>query len=100
MQRGVDGFRWMVTSIKHQYASSVRLRDLPALAQARLRVLVLLPADGVHGIARLARRHDNTQLIARRREVVVGLVAERDLSQNEKNAISQPTDSRSAWPGP
>ena len=48
-----------------------RLRDLAALAQARLRVLVLLPRDGVHGIAGLADSHDDAELIARGGQVIV-----------------------------
>ncbi len=53
-----------------------RLRHLPALAQARLRVFVLLPADGIHGVARLALGHDDAQVVAGRRQVVFGLVAQ------------------------
>lgn len=51
-----------------------RLCDLAALAQPRLRVLVLLPRDGIHGIAGLADSHDHAELIARRGQVVIRLV--------------------------
>lgn len=53
-----------------------RLRDLAALAQARLRVFVLLPRDGVHGIAGLTDSHDHAELVAGRGEVVICLIAE------------------------
>lgn len=51
-----------------------RLRDLATLTQPRLRVLVLLPRDGIHGIAGLTDSHDHAKLIARRGQVVVCLV--------------------------
>lgn len=55
------------------------LRDLPGLAKARLGVFVLLPADGVHRVSGFAGGHDDTELIARSSEVVIGLITERDL---------------------
>lgn len=58
---------------------SKRLGDFPGLGQARLRVPVFLPADRKHRVASLARRHDDSELVARRREVVVRLVAQRYL---------------------
>ncbi len=55
---------------------SAGLRNLSRLAQACLRILVLLPADRKHGVTGFARGHDDTQLVARSREVVVCLVTE------------------------
>lgn len=51
-----------------------RLRDLTTLTQPGLRVLVLLPRDGIHGIAGLTNSHDHAELIARCGQVVVCLV--------------------------
>lgn len=62
-------------------AASKRLRDLPRLAQSRFRILIFLPGDRVHCVACLTNCHDDTILIARRGEVVVCLVTERNLSQ-------------------
>lgn len=68
--------------------ASVGLRNLPQLSDARLRVSVLLPAHRHHVVARLARRHDDAELIARRGEVVVGLVAQRDLPRRVSRELT------------
>lgn len=60
----------------YESSSLERLCDLATLTQPRLGVLVLLPRDGVHGIAGLADSHDHTELIARRGQVVVCLVTQ------------------------
>lgn len=61
-------------------AYSTRLRNLAQLAHARFRVLELLPADWYHVVARLARGHDDTEIVGCGREVVIGLIAKRDLN--------------------
>lgn len=58
---------------------SVWLRNLPALAQSGLWIFVFLPCHRIHGIARLAGCHNNTKLVARRREVVVCLITKGNL---------------------
>lgn len=62
--------------------TSSRLSHLAQLVHARLGVLKLLPADGHHVVASLARGHDDAKLVRCRREVVVGLITEGDLLQN------------------
>ena len=62
-----------------EHTLSKWLGDFSVLIDARLRVSVLLPADGVHSVAGLARGHDDAEFVTCGREIVAGLVAQGNL---------------------
>lgn len=69
--------------IQTQFSTSFLLewlRNLTALTSSSLRILILLPTNRIHRIPRLARSHNDPQIIARCREVVIRLIAQRNLA--------------------
>lgn len=59
-------------------ASLERFGNLSTLAGSSLGILIFLPTHRIHRIPGFARCHDDPQVIARSREVVVRLITKRD----------------------
>lgn len=62
-------------------ASLERFGNLSTLAGSSLGILIFLPTHRIHRIPGLARCHDDPQVIARSREVVVRLITKGDRAQ-------------------
>lgn len=67
------------TVFRVSFSNSERFRNFSQFAGTCLRVLVLFPADRIHGIPSFTRRHDDTQIVTSSRQIVIRLVSQGNL---------------------
>ena len=81
MAVSLSGFfnRILIWMIRRRSSPSERFSNLPTLRQARLGILEFLPRYRNHSIPSLTARHDDAQLVLRRRQEVVRLISQTDL---------------------